>query len=107
MNFLLPENQLCSQEQTIIFEKVSALIGENGTGKSSILQSIFNKRLKTGDFHGKKIVCFSSGQNEKFSKCFSEYLAEERKAKRGLSLGCCYFDKSWSSLFDFLSFSCL
>lgn len=103
MNFLLPENQLCSQEQTIIFEKVSALIGENGMGKSSILQSIFNKRLKTGDFHGKKIVCFSSGQNEKFSKCFSEYLAEERKAKRGLSLGCCYFDKSWSSLLIFLA----
>ncbi|MCF6439871.1 ATP-binding protein [Pseudoalteromonas luteoviolacea] len=103
MELVIPENSLCTEEQNITFQKVSALIGENGAGKSSILQSIFNKRLQHGDFYGKKVVCFSSGQNEKFSKYFSNYLANERKANRGLTLGCCYYDKSWSSLLIFLA----
>lgn len=103
MELLLPENNLCTQEQNIRFQKISALIGENGAGKSSILQSIFNKRLENGTYHEKKIVCFSSGQNEKFSRYFSKYLASERQANRGLSLGCCYYDKSWSNLLIFLA----
>nr|WP_324259526.1 AAA family ATPase [Cellvibrio fontiphilus] len=103
IELVLPENNLCGQPQVARFHKVSALIGENGAGKSSILESIFNKRLKTGDFHGKKIVCFSSGQNEKYSAYFSEYLASERRANRGLNLGCCYYDKSWSRLLIFLA----
>ncbi|UGA53682.1 AAA family ATPase [Vibrio sp. VB16] len=103
MDLLLPENNLCTREQHINFQKVSALIGENGAGKSSILQSIFHKRLENGDFYGKKVVCFSSGQNEKFSRHFSDHLANERQANRGLTLGCCYYDKSWSSLLIFLA----
>ncbi|CAK2393222.1 ABC transporter ATP-binding protein [Vibrio crassostreae] len=107
MELLLPKNNLCTQEQNINFQKVSALIGENGAGKSSILQSIFNHRLESGVYHDKKIVCFSSGQNEKFSRYFSKYLASERQANRGLTLGCCYYDKSWSNLLIFLaSMSC-
>jgi len=103
MHLILPKNSLYKIEQKIKFEKVTALIGENGAGKSSILQSIFNQRLGRGDYHGKKIVCFSSGQNEKFSKYFSDYLALERRANRGLNLGCCYYDKTWSSLLVFLA----
>uniref|UniRef100_UPI000CA88C90 ATP-binding cassette domain-containing protein n=1 Tax=Psychromonas sp. Urea-02u-13 TaxID=2058326 RepID=UPI000CA88C90 len=103
MQITLPENNLYENEQTLSFEKVTALIGENGAGKSSILQSIFKKRLDTGDFHSKKVVCFSSGQNEKYSKHFSDYLAQERQANRGLNLGCCYYDKSWSKLLIFIA----
>ncbi|MGR6861582.1 AAA family ATPase [Aliivibrio salmonicida] len=103
MELLLPENNLCTQEQNVRFQKVSALIGENGAGKSSILQSIFNKRLESGSYHEKKVVCFSSGQNEKFSRYFSKYLASERQANRGLTLGCCYYDKSWANLLIFLA----
>lgn len=104
MQITLPQNSLYHHEQTVTFEKVTALIGENGAGKSSILQSIFNNRLlESGYFHNKKIVCFSSGQNEKYSKSFSEYLAKERQANRGLNLGCCYYDKSWSSLLIFIA----
>lgn len=104
MQIILPQNSLYHNEQTTIFEKVTVLIGENGAGKSSILQSIFNNRLRdSGYFHHKKIVCFSSGQNEKYSKSFSEYLAKERQANRGLNLGCCYYDKPWSSLLIFIA----
>ena len=104
MKIILPENSLYSNKQEIYFEKVTALIGENGAGKSSILQSIFYGCLQNrSNFHHKKIVCFSSGQNEKYSKFFSEYLANERQANRGLSLGCCYYDKLWSNILIFIA----
>ena len=104
MQIILPENNLCSSKQEIYFEKVTALIGENGAGKSSILQSIFYSCLEnSANFHHKKIVCFSSGQNEKYSKFFSEYLANERQANRGLSLSCCYYDKLWSNILIFIA----
>ncbi len=104
MKIILPENSLYANKQEIYFHKVTALIGENGAGKSSILQSIFYGCLKNrADFHNKKIVCFSSGQNEKYSKFFSEYLANERKSNRGLSLGCCYYDKLWSNILIFIA----
>ncbi|WP_119026748.1 AAA family ATPase, partial [Acinetobacter pittii] len=41
MQIILPKNNLHSKTQEVHFEKVTALIGENGAGKSSILQSIF------------------------------------------------------------------
>jgi len=104
MQITLPKNNLYDNEQTVLFEKVTLLIGENGAGKSSILQSMFNSRLlKKGALQDKKVVCFSSGQNEKYSRYFSEYLAKERQANRGLNLGCCYYDKSWSSLLIFIA----
>lgn len=53
-----------------------------------------------------KVVCFSSGQNEKYSTYFSDYLSHERQANRGLNLDCCYYDKSWSKLLIFISTIC-
>lgn len=103
MQIKLPRNTLCNNEQHISFEKITALIGENGAGKSSILQSIFTNRLQNQCVTEMKVVCFSSGQNEKFSNLFSNYLAKERQANRGLSLDCCYYDKSWSKLLIFIS----
>lgn len=104
MRITLPKNNLHKSEQEVNLEKVTVLIGENGAGKSSVLQSIFIDRLSdVGDFQHKKIVCFSSGQNEKYSKYFSEYLSKERQANRGLNLGCCYYDKIWSCLLIFIA----
>lgn len=104
MKLTLSENNLCKYRQYVTFNKVTALIGENGAGKSSILQSIFKDRLENNqDLENKKIVCFSSGQNENYSKDFSEYLSRERQSNRGLNLGCCYYDKLWSKLLIFLA----
>lgn len=103
MELNLAPNPLHRHEQTLTVDKVATLIGENGSGKSSILQSVFEQRLAGRDHENLKVVCFSSGQNENYSEKFSAYLKRERQAGRGLNLDCFYFDKSWSKLLIFLA----
>lgn len=103
MELNLAPNPLHRQIQTLRIDKVATLIGENGSGKSSILQSVFEQRLAGQDHEDLKVVCFSSGQNENYSEKFSAYLKRERQAGRGLNLDCFYFDKSWSKLLIFLA----
>lgn len=103
MELNLAPNPLHLQRQTLRIDKIATLIGENGSGKSSILQSVFEQRLAGRDHEELKVVCFSSGQNENYSEKFSTYLKRERQAGRGLSLDCFYFDKSWSKLLIFLA----
>lgn len=102
LTFSLPHS--FTGEQSLKIDKVATLIGENGSGKSNILQSIFEKKLaKADDYQMLNVVCFSSGQNERYSKEFSKHLINERKVGRGLSLECFYFDKSWSKILIFLA----
>lgn len=103
MELNLAPNPLHRQIQTLRIDKVATLIGENGSGKSSILQSVFEQRLAGRDHGNLKVVCFSSGQNENYSEKFSAYLKRERQAGRGLNLDCFFFDKSWSKLLIFLA----
>lgn len=103
MELNLAPNPLHRQIQTLRIDKVATLIGENGSGKSSILQSVFEQRLAGRDHGNLKVVCFSSGQNENYSEKFSAYLKRERQAGRGLNLDCFYFDKPWSKLLIFLA----
>ncbi|MEB4704475.1 ATP-binding protein [Klebsiella quasipneumoniae] len=103
MELTLAPNPLYNQKQTLRIDKVATLIGENGSGKSSILQSVFEQRLNKSAHQHLNVVCFSSGQNENYSEKFSAYLKRERQAGRGLSLECLYFDKSWSKLLIFLA----
>ncbi|WP_337047719.1 ATP-binding protein [Serratia liquefaciens] len=103
MELNLTPNPLHQQAQILRIDKVATLIGENGSGKSSILQSVFEQRLAGRDHENLKVVCFSSGQNENYSAKFRAYLNRERKAGRGLSLECFYYDKSWSKLLIFLA----
>ncbi|TLU67997.1 ATP-binding protein [Enterobacter sp. MF024] len=103
MELNLAPNPLHQHAQTLRIDKIATLIGENGSGKSSILQSVFEQRLAGTDHENLKVVCFSSGQNENYSAKFSTYLNKERKAGRGLSLECFYYDKSWSKLLIFLA----
>lgn len=103
MELTLPPNHLHPDEQSFKLDKFSALIGENGCGKSSILQSIFEGRMSDVMLPDWKIVCFSSGHNERYSNSFSTFLKKVRKSKNGLSLHCFYYDKSWSPLLIFLA----
>jgi hypothetical protein len=103
MELTLAPNPLHDQPQTLNINKVATLIGENGSGKSSILQSVFEQRLNKRAHQHLSVVCFSSGQNENYSEKFSNYLSRERQAGRGLSLECLYFDKPWSKLLIFLA----
>ncbi|ENM3806578.1 ATP-binding protein [Vibrio cholerae] len=103
MELTLAPNRLYQQPQTINLSKVTTLIGENGSGKSSILQSIFSQKLSQKEYIDKKIVCFSSGHNERFSNEFSHHLRRTNSDENNLQFSCFYFDKSWSRLLIFLA----
>ncbi|WP_440905306.1 AAA family ATPase [Catenovulum sp. SX2] len=103
MELTLAPNPLHQQPQTISLSKVTTLIGENGSGKSSILQSIFSQKLTQKKYIDKKIVCFSSGQNEKFSNEFLRHIKKTNANENNLQFSCFYFDKSWSKLLIFLA----
>ena len=62
----LPVNVLHTQPQTLEFDKIATFIGGNGSGKSTILKSIFDEKLNGTSYQDYKIVCFSSGQNESY-----------------------------------------
>lgn len=99
----LPPNVLYGHSQQLEFDKIATFIGGNGSGKSTILKSIFDEKLKGTLYEEFKVVCFSSGQNESYSERFAHYLNNERKDKRALNLDCFYYDKSLAKLLIFLS----
>lgn len=105
MELTLAPNPLHDQPQSLQIDKVATLIGENGSGKSSILRSIFSEKSEGNAYKDKRVVCFSSGQNENYSEDFSKYLESKKKKGVNLNLSCFYFDKSWSPLLIFLSTS--
>lgn len=83
------------------------LVGENGCGKSRILESIFEKYIQDNNFN---VICFSSGQNEKFTKIFKKYKQEKMRNKNNHDnnqklVHSFYFDKNWIILLVFFSIS--
>ena len=103
MELTLTPNPLHDQTQTLIIDKVATLIGENGSGKSSILQSVFEDRIKAGQARDYRVVCFSSGQNESFSKEFSSYLKKLKNTNDAEQVYAYFYDKSWSKILIFLA----
>jgi ABC-type cobalamin/Fe3+-siderophores transport system ATPase subunit len=103
ISLALPSNVLHDQPQVLEFDKIATFIGSNGSGKSTILKSIFDEKLNGTTYQNYKIVCFSSGQNESYSDGFSKYLNEERAKKNALNLDCFYYDKLWAMLLIFLA----
>ncbi|EEW3249764.1 ATP-binding protein [Escherichia coli] len=103
MQLTLAPNPLHDQPQTLHINKVATLIGENGSGKSTILQSIFSEGLNGGDHAHLRTVCFSSGQNESFSKHFNEHVKKIRRRGKSMFLSSFYYDKTWSKLLVFLA----
>lgn len=83
------------------------LVGENGCGKSRILESIFEKYIQDDNFN---VICFSSGQNEKFTKIFKKYKKEKMRHKNDYDnnqkiVRSFYFDRNWIILLVFFSIS--
>lgn len=105
MELTLSPNPLHNQPQTLLINKVATLIGENGSGKSSILQSIFNDGLERILNHPLRAVCFSSGQNESFSKQFNGHVKQIRRRGKSMAISSFYYDKTWSKLLIFLATS--
>ncbi|EAI1583002.1 ATP-binding protein [Campylobacter lari] len=83
------------------------LVGENGCGKSRILESIFEKYIQDDNFN---VICFSSGQNEKFTEIFKKHKKEKMRNKKNYDnnrkvVHSFYFDKNWIILLVFFSIS--
>lgn len=80
MELILAPNPLHDQRQTLRIDKVATLIGENGSGKSSILHSIFKKQIEEPN-DTLQLICATSGQNENFSSFFERRLTSLRSRK--------------------------
>jgi ABC-type cobalamin/Fe3+-siderophores transport system ATPase subunit len=104
-------NKLCNERQTIDLtnNRVLTLVGENGCGKSSILEEIFKQSVQLND---KTVVCFSSGQNETYSTIYLPYISNARNIVRkkddadilGLDdIKTFFFSYDWSKLLVFFA----
>jgi Fe-S cluster assembly ATPase SufC len=105
MELTLSPNPLHTESQTLSLDKVATLIGENGSGKSTILHSIFGSRVTEPEAGNGRLICFTSGQNESFSGIFSKRIDEIRKdsVNKDIDFGCLYFTKSDVRSLIFLS----
>jgi len=96
MTINIPAYKYIQNEQNINFSdrNICTLIGENGSGKSTILESIFNKYIEEDD---KKVICFTSGQNELFYSIFDKHKQQSNKFKPDENniINSFYFDYLW------------
>lgn len=103
MELIVSRNKLHDQEQTISLDSsVLTLIGENGCGKSSILEALFEEYVNSDNYN---TICFSSGQNELFTKIFDKHKWESRRyVKQGnSSIVSFYFNYSWVRILVFFA----
>jgi ABC-type cobalamin/Fe3+-siderophores transport system ATPase subunit len=106
MELTLAPNPLHDQTQTLHIDKVATLIGENGSGKSSILHSIFEKQAEKND-DDIRLICATSGQNENFSTFFEKKLTSLRSSSNlsDINYSCLYFSAKDARLLTFLAFT--
>lgn len=79
MEIEIPENKIYNQSQSLTLDSnVMTFVGENGCGKSAILESIFSKYLHDTDSET-RLIAFSSGNNESFSSIFQNNFRNIKK----------------------------
>ncbi len=111
MEIKLVKNKLTEKKQTFkIKNKVLTLVGENGSGKSAILEEIFEKNIRT---EKQRVICYSSGLNESFSTIFNNYINKTKKhyIKNAFNddieseMKSFYFNSDWVGLLVFFATS--
>ena len=104
MTLQVPHNKLYQETQELNFTdtNIFTLIGENGSGKSSILESVFQKYIED---ENKKVICFTSGQNELFYSIFDKHKQQSNKFKPDENniISSFYFDYWWVRFLVFFS----
>ena len=106
MELTLAPNPLCEEPQTLCINKVAMLIGENGSGKSSILHSIFEKQIVSENSQ-LRLICATSGQNENFSSLFERKITSLRSRRDlgDIDLSCLFFTSKDARFLSFLAYS--
>lgn len=97
------KSKISEDTQTInVNNGITTFIGGNGSGKSSILEAIFEKYIEDDNF---RVICFSSGQNELFSELFNKHKQTNRKylRERNEPIQSFYFNNEWIKLLIFWS----
>ena len=95
------KSKISDIDQTITLDRnVTTFIGGNGSGKSSILESISKSYIEDDDA---RVICFSSGQNELFSEIFQSHRRENKKyqTKEDNAITSFYFNSEWVRLLVF------
>lgn len=104
MELIIPRNKIYNQPQTLqLNSNVMTFVGENGCGKSAILESIFTKYLDDNQ-NNTRLISFSSGNNESFSEIFQNSIKSKQRfivnnfddeEKFENAINAFYFDESW------------
>jgi ABC-type multidrug transport system ATPase subunit len=104
MTITIEKNKLCNEKQTIeINDSLITLIGENGCGKSTVLETIFQNYLNNPDY---TIICFSSGQNERFTELFNSHKKQNKqflKKEEDRIINSFYFNYDWVRVLVFFA----
>lgn len=111
-----PTNKLCNTPQSIITQsKIITLIGENGCGKSAILESVFKASDRSPEY---RTIAFSSGQNESFTNLFDKIQRDNKESLFGFKelneteyqekifsspINAFYFNYEWAKLLIFFA----
>lgn len=106
MELTLTPNSLHDQPQALHINKIATLIGENGSGKSSILHSIFRKQIEEPD-DMLTLICATSGQNENFSAFFEQRLTSLRSRRdiRDIDFSSLFFTQKDVRFLTFLAYT--
>jgi hypothetical protein len=120
MELVIPANKIYNHQQSLTLDSsVMTFVGENGCGKSAILESIFKKYLVDIQ-QDTDLFAFSSGNNESFSSIFQKNIRNIEKlvvddlnyneednanARINNAINTIYFDRSWVRLLIFFATS--
>ncbi|WP_339626020.1 AAA family ATPase [uncultured Maribacter sp.] len=98
------KSKLVEDEQSLDLTKgLVTFIGQNGCGKSSILEAIFKKYIEDENL---RVICFSSGQNELFTSLFNQHKKANRRylnETEESSINSFYFNYDWVRMLVFWS----
>lgn len=104
MELTISKNKIHQFPQTLTLDSsVMTFVGENGCGKSAILESIFTDHLEDNQ-EDTRLITFSSGNNESFSSIFQNSIRRKQRfvvnnsddeEKFENAINAFYFDKGW------------
>lgn len=97
INLTVPSRKNFSEQELSIERGLTVFVGGNGSGKSSLLESVFEKI--DADINNFNVVAFTSGPNENFSYVFSKISKKVRldiNLLRELSVNKYFFNTTWA-----------